>query len=95
MVMAFDLSVRLGLCPAGDAARVRRHLAAVGLPTGLERLDNAALDPDTLLGHMAQDKKAQDGRITFVLLRGIGQAFLASDVETSAVRDLLRQAAAA
>ena len=95
MVMAFDLSVRLGLCPAGDAVRVRRHLAAVGLPTGLERLDNAALDPDTLLGHMAQDKKAQDGKITFVLLRGIGQAFLASDVETSAVRDLLRQAAAA
>ncbi len=95
MVLAFDLSVRLGLCPAEDAARVRRHLAAVGLPTGLERLDNAALDPEALLHHMAQDKKALDGRITFVLLRGIGQAFLTREVEPAAVRELLTQAAAA
>jgi 3-dehydroquinate synthase len=34
MVMAFDLSARLGLCAPDDAARLRRHLAAVGLPTG-------------------------------------------------------------
>ena len=95
MVLAFDLSVRLGLCPAEDAARVRRHLAAVGLPTGLETLPEGARDPDTLLRHMAHDKKVQDGRITFILQRGIGQAFLAREVEPAAVRDLLSHAVAA
>src|SRR3546814_8515706 len=44
MVMAFDLSVRLGLCPADDAARVRRHLAEIGLPVRPSpRHDAAAL----------------------------------------------------
>ncbi len=95
MVLAFDLSVRLGLCPAEDAARVRRHLASVGLPTGLESLPEGARDPDTLLRHMAHDKKVQDGRIAFVLQRGIGQAFLARDVEPAAVRELLTRAVAA
>ncbi len=95
MVLAFDLSVRLGLCPAEDAARVRRHLASVGLPTGLESLPEGARDPDTLLRHMAHDKKVQDGRIAFVLQRGIGQAFLAREVEPAAVRELLTRAVAA
>ena len=95
MVLAFDLSVRLGLCPAEDAARVRRHLASVGLPTGLESLPEGARDPDTLLRHMAHDKKVQDGRITFVLQRGIGQAFLAREVEPAIVRELLTHAVAA
>ncbi len=95
MVLAFDLSVRLGLCPAEDAARVRRHLASVGLPTGLESLPEGARDPDTLLRHMAHDKKVQDGRIAFVLQRGIGQAFLAREVEPADVRELLTRAVAA
>ncbi|MCG8593092.1 MAG: 3-dehydroquinate synthase [Kiloniellales bacterium] len=94
-VLAFDLSVRLGLCPAEDAARVRHHLASVGLPTGLKTLPEGARNPDSLLRHMAHDKKVQDGRITFVLQRGIGQAFLAREVEPAAVRDLLTRAAAA
>ena len=92
---ACDLSVRLGLCPAEDAARVRRHLASVGLPTGLESLPEGARDPDTLLRHMSHDKKVENGRITFVLQRGIGEAFLARDVEPAAVRELLTQAVAA
>ena len=95
MVLAFDLSVRLGLCPAEDAARVRRHLASVGLPTGLEALPEGARDPDRLLRHMAHDKKVEDGRITFILQRGIGRAFLAREVEPAAVRELLTQAVAA
>ena len=44
---------------------------------------------------MAADKKVKDGRIRFVLARGIGQAFIADDVALDAVRDLLDRAAAA
>ena len=38
---------------------------------------------------MRQDKKMRDGRLTFVLLRGIGNAFLSDDVPDEAVRAVL------
>jgi 3-dehydroquinate synthase len=95
MVMAFDLSARLGLCPTGEAARVARHLASVGLPTSLESIDGRHFAADRLVDHMRRDKKVAGGRITFVLARGIGQAFLARDVALREVEDMLIEAIAA
>jgi len=96
MVMAFDLSVRLGLCPPQDAARLRRHLEAVGLPVAPGRGGNLPnWDPEALLAHMAKDKKVRDGRITFILARGIGKSFVSRDVEPGSVASLLRDALAA
>lgn len=95
MVMAFDLSAQLGLCPAEDAARVRRHLAAVGLPTSLDALPGRIWDPERLLDHMSRDKKVEGGRIGFVLARAIGKAFMERAVPSQAVQTLLCQAAAA
>jgi 3-dehydroquinate synthase len=95
MVMAFDLSVQLGLCPAEDAARVRRHFAALGLPTGLEALQGRTWAPDRLLDHMSRDKKVRDGRAVFVLTRGIGEAFIHEAVDPLEVKSLLTAAAAA
>ncbi len=92
MVLAFDLSARLGLAPATDVARLRRHFEAVGLPV---RPPDHAWDLDRLLALMAQDKKVRDGRITFILARGIGQAFVAREVDGGAVRSVLEQAIAA
>ena len=86
MVMAFELSVAMGLCPAEDAARVRRHLAAVGLPTSLEPFQGVVWDAARLIDHMASDKKVKDGRNTFVLVRGIGFALLNDEVRR---KDLL------
>lgn len=95
MVMAFELSVHLGYCPPADAARVRRHLAAMGLPTALPRSQERHWDAERLLAHMSRDKKVRDGHIAFVLARGIGEAFLAPDVAPAAVRTLLDAAIAA
>jgi 3-dehydroquinate synthase len=95
MVMAFDLSVRLGHCPPEDAARLRRHLASVGLPVAIEGRGGRRWDAASLLAHMARDKKVRDGRITFVLARGIGQAFLAREVGSEAVKAMLEAALAA
>ena len=94
MVQAFELSTRLGLCPEEDTARVRRHLAAVGLPTGLgamnaERSNTPAPSTRNLLEHMGRDKKVADGRVTFVLARAIGEAFLTRDVQMSDVEAVL------
>ncbi len=95
MVLAFDLSVRLGLCPAADAARVRAHLKAVGLPVSPTDVPGMAWDVDELIASMAKDKKVKDGRITFILARGVGQAFTLRDVDPVAVRALIEDAVAA
>ena len=95
IVLAFDLSAALGLCPAEDAGRVRRHFIDVGLPTGLDALGPRSWDAATLVGHMGHDKKARAGRINFVLVRGIGQAFLTDDVGADDVLRHLEGAIAA
>jgi 3-dehydroquinate synthase len=98
MAMAFDLSARLGLCPATDAERVRRHLGAVGLPMRLRAIggDNRrSWDATRLIEHMRGDKKAEDGQLTFVLARGIGKAFVSREVDEAALRGLLDDAISA
>ncbi|MFQ5955761.1 MAG: 3-dehydroquinate synthase [Kiloniellales bacterium] len=95
MVTAFALSARLGLCPAADAARVRRHLAAVGLPTDLAHLSGRVWDAGRLFEHMAQDKKVRDGKLRFVLSRGIGQAFVCDAVAPDQLIGVLEEAIAA
>jgi 3-dehydroquinate synthase len=93
MALAFDFSVRLGHATAQTLHRVRRHLAGAGLPTGLGAVAGKRLDPDRLLQHMRRDKKVSDGRLTFILAREIGDAFIARDVPDAAVRDFLVAAA--
>jgi 3-dehydroquinate synthase len=92
MAIAFRFSVARGLCPASDAARITAHLAAVGLPTGARPATNA--NGATLAAHMAHDKKRDAGTVPFLLARGIGQTFLARDVELSDVAAFLDQDAA-
>ena len=94
-VMAFELSARLKLCPVEDALRVRRHLSEVGLPTSAAEAGLSGFDSAQLLQHMQQDKKVRDGQLTFVLVRGIGQAFLTREVELADVVDMLDRELAA
>lgn len=93
LVLAFDLSARLGTCPSEDAARVRRHLESVGLPTGLP--EGHDWEPARLLTHMGQDKKVRGGTLTFVLPRGIGRSFLSRDVTEADVLGVLEAQPAA
>jgi 3-dehydroquinate synthase len=83
MVLAFDLSVRLGLCLEADALRVRGHLAAAGLPTTLRAVRSQGFAAGPLVAAMGHDKKTQAGRPRFVLTRGIGRAFTGAEVETA------------
>jgi shikimate kinase/3-dehydroquinate synthase len=89
--LAFRLSTRLGYCPYDDAERVVAHIGTIGLPSELGML-NRRFSAAALVGHMRRDKKVQDGALKFVLTRGIGQAFTATDVPVDAVSDLLRDA---
>ncbi|GEO81898.1 3-dehydroquinate synthase [Pararhodospirillum oryzae] len=90
MIMALDLSARLGVAPAGDARRLSAHLAACGLPVDPRTLADApSWDVDRLLAHMGHDKKVSDGRVTYVLARGIGAAYLERNVDPDRVRETL------
>ena len=89
MALAFDVSVRLGLCPAGDAERVKAHLRKIGLPASRAEVPQVPWNPAELFGHMGHDKKVSDGRITFVLAKGIGQAFLTAEVGATDVLGVL------
>ncbi|MET0675350.1 MAG: 3-dehydroquinate synthase [Bradyrhizobium sp.] len=94
MVLAAEFSAKLGMISDADAARVERHLAAVGLPTHLQDIAGFAqeglADADALMALMAQDKKVKRGKLTFILLQAIGRAVVANDVEPALVRDFLQ-----
>jgi len=89
MVLAFEFSARKGLIVAADAERARTHLAAVGLPTHIKDIPGGAPGLDELMTLIAQDKKVKRGKLTFILVRGIGQAFIANDVDAADVRAFL------
>ncbi len=88
--LAFELSRELGLVDAVSVARVTAHFAAAGLPT---RIADVPGDPGpdgaTLTRIMGQDKKVRDGRLIFILVRGIGAAFVSRDVPTARIQDFL------
>ncbi|MBC2670141.1 3-dehydroquinate synthase [Novosphingobium piscinae] len=79
MVLAARYSARRGLLAEAEAERIPVHFAAVGLRAELAEL---GLDTDGrgLVAHMLHDKKMDAGTLPFLLLRSIGEAFLARDV---------------
>ena len=94
MVLALQFSAVLGHAPAEAAVRVAAHLAAAGLPTRIADIPGEVAGTEALLDLMMQDKKVQGGRLTFILARGIGEAFVARDVPADVVRRFLEGARA-
>ena len=93
MVLATDFATKLGLIAPEDALRARRHLEACGLPTRLAEIGLTGIPADRLLGHMSKDKKVRNGRITLILPRRIGEAFVMKDAPIDPLRDSLTAAA--
>jgi 3-dehydroquinate synthetase len=85
LVASANLSVRLGYCLPGLEERIVSVLKHVGLPTSL----TPNLSPQALFDAMGSDKKRLGGQLRFVLLRDIGDVFVANDVPTSAVFETL------
>ncbi|HET7850526.1 MAG TPA: 3-dehydroquinate synthase [Pseudolabrys sp.] len=89
MALAFEFSARKGLTAQSEAARATAHLAAVGLPTHLKDVPGGMPAVDALMDLIGQDKKVKRGKLTFILVRGVGQAFVANDVDPADVRAFL------
>ncbi|HWP87490.1 MAG TPA: 3-dehydroquinate synthase, partial [Burkholderiales bacterium] len=89
MALAFEFSAKKGLISAADAARASAHLAAVGLPTHVKDVPGGVPPVDILMELIAQDKKVKRGTLIFILVRGIGQAFIEKNTDATEVRAFL------
>jgi 3-dehydroquinate synthase len=89
MRLAFTLSAALGHCSEADDARVRAHLESAGFVTDLRQLPGHPYDPEKLMALIAADKKAEPGKLAFILARGIGRAYVEKDAPAEVVRELL------
>ena len=87
--LAFELSARMGLCSQEDPSRVGAHLAAMGMPARLSDVPGDLPDDAALIALMGQDKKVVDGKLRFILARGIGQAFVSDDVRREGLLGVL------
>jgi 3-dehydroquinate synthase len=85
MVMAADLSHRIGWLNAVDARRARALIARAGLPVA----PPSSMTADQFLNLMSVDKKVQSGKIRFVLLRSIGNAVLESGIAPALLDETL------
>ena len=91
--LAFEVSSRMGLCSQEDPSRVRAHLAQMGLKRDLRDIEGSLPEAEQLIALMGQDKKVVKGQLNFIMARGIGDAFVTSDVKLDVVRDVLADSA--
>jgi 3-dehydroquinate synthase len=89
LALAAEFSVRVGVLAPAHAARAIRHLSGAGLPVRLTEMAGGAPDADRLMELMSQDKKVKRGKLTFVLLRDIGAAYISPDVDPALLRAFL------
>jgi 3-dehydroquinate synthase len=88
MVLAARYSARRGLMPRASAEHIAEHFARVGMVSAIAEL-RLNCDGGALTEHMLHDKKMDAGTLPFLLMRGIGETFLARDVELSDVAAFL------
>ncbi|SCA57933.1 3-dehydroquinate synthase [Candidatus Terasakiella magnetica] len=98
MVMAFEFCAQQGLCAPEDGERLKKHLVSLGMPVDLSSLPCQDWTAELLMKHMMKDKKVKDGKVTFVLVRAIGEAYLSREVEDADLKtyldDLLKRSKA-
>ena len=94
MVLAFDLSARMGLCSRDDADKVIDHLRRIGLPVKISDIP-VAFETRKLLVAMQRDKKMTTSGLKFILVKGIGQAFITKDVKQEDVAAVIDASLAA
>ncbi len=88
MVLAARFSALRGLIPVASAEHVARHFTEVGMASEIASL-GLNCDGEALVAHMLHDKKMDAGTLPFILLKGIGEAFLATDVVLDEVAEFL------
>ena len=87
--LKLEMSARMELCSQEDPSRVRAHLKAMGMKTDLADIPGDLPEAQALIELMGQDKKVIDGALRMILVRGIGEAFVTSDVDSDHLSEFL------
>lgn len=91
MMMAFELSCRMGLCSREDVERVEKHFIQCGLRLYASSImPPLKADVDELIELMRSDKKNKGGQMTFILVNGIGEAFVSENAPEKLVREVIQ-----
>lgn len=87
MMMAAALSEQLGDISVADVSRLEKLLARANLPT----LSPDSMQPEDYLPHMMRDKKVLAGKLRLVLLKSLGQAYIATDTDKDLVLNAIKR----
>lgn len=87
MMMAAALSEELGDISIADVSRLEKLLARANLPT----VSPDTMQPEDYLPHMMRDKKVLSGKLRLVLLKSLGQAYVANDTEHTLMLNAIRR----
>ena len=90
IAMAAVMSKNLGLIDNQDVFRIKKHLNEVGLFSSPKQLRKEWNVPN-LLSHLYKDKKVQNSKLTFILLKNIGEAFIKNDVKETLFLEVLEE----
>lgn len=90
MAMAFRYSHKLGLCSGQDAVRAEKGILALGLETDVRKLSGGPYEAKALLEHMMHDKKTEQGKLTLILAKGIGQSYIEKNVDADELLAFLK-----
>lgn len=88
MILAMQLSVEMKLCPQKDLDRTLAHYKSTGLPASPLAI-RSNWNIEALIEHFTHDKKNKDGKLTFILCKGIGKAFITQEVDKALLRSFL------
>jgi 3-dehydroquinate synthase len=88
MIMALDLGYELGLAGDSDKARLMDHFRKVDMYAVSSQIDKN-FTVDTLIRHMAQDKKVEDGKMVFIT-GAIGKAEVRRDIDMKTIEKVLK-----
>ena len=91
MAMAFRFSAHLGLIAQEQARLAEQAIEAAGLAAFPAKLAGGAWDPLALFEAMTHDKKNENGALTLILVRAIGDAFVQKSVDAQAVQAFLKE----
>ena len=92
MVLAIELSKSLGYLSGQDAGRAVEYIRNIGLPTNINSIEGStSWHPDGIIQHMQHDKKVSNGQLRFVLIKGIGEAYLTADVERNDIYSVIEK----
>tara|TARA_B100000242_G_C43034302_1_gene482107 strand:- start:18 stop:1169 length:1152 start_codon:yes stop_codon:yes gene_type:complete len=92
MVLAIELSKSLGYLSGQDAGRAVEYIRNIGLPTNINSIEGStSWHPDGIIQHMQHDKKVSNGQLRFVLIKGIGEAYLTADVERNDIYNVIEK----